>query len=288
MVANSAMTVAKEVYPAQFWDVVGKVMQGNFGGLAVEQKVTYARYVCESLGLNPTTSPVRFIKTKMGEVFYLTKDATDQLRKMYGVSIEIIAREQVGDAYVVTARAKTPDGRTDESTGAVWIKGIAGEDYVNALMKAETKAKRRATMSICGLGFLDESETDTVRGSRSSFPIVDADGVIHEPTSISLPFGFRPEQWSNLHSMATAKGVEISPLMTPDQIAGAIRKAGGPAIPGAITPRAIKDALDALTVHQAPSDEYEYAVAREASEDDPYADVAAATDAGRTLPLVKE
>ena len=29
-------------------------------------------------------------------------------------------------------------------------------------MKAETKSKRRVTLSICGLGFLDESEIDTI------------------------------------------------------------------------------------------------------------------------------
>jgi hypothetical protein len=29
-------------------------------------------------------------------------------------------------------------------------------------MKAESKAKRRVTLSICGLGMLDESETDTI------------------------------------------------------------------------------------------------------------------------------
>jgi hypothetical protein len=33
-------------------------------------------------------------------------------------------------------------------------------------MKAETKAKRRVTLSICGLGFLDESELESVRGAR--------------------------------------------------------------------------------------------------------------------------
>ena len=32
----------------------------------------------------------------------------------------------------------------------------------NAIMKTETKAKRRATLSICGLGFLDESEIETI------------------------------------------------------------------------------------------------------------------------------
>jgi len=47
-----------------------------------------------------------------------------------------------------------------EATGAVDIKGLTGKNLANAFMKAETKAKRRVTLSICGLGFLDESEVE--------------------------------------------------------------------------------------------------------------------------------
>jgi hypothetical protein len=64
--------------------------------------------------------------------------------------------------YVVTARATTPDGRTDESIGAVPILNLKGENLANALMKGETKAKRRVTLAICGLAMLDESELEGV------------------------------------------------------------------------------------------------------------------------------
>jgi hypothetical protein len=59
------------------------------------------------------------------------------------------------------------NGRTDESTGAVPIKGVHGEALANAFLKAETKAKRRVTLSICGLGLLDETELETI--PRDSF-----------------------------------------------------------------------------------------------------------------------
>ena len=42
--------------------------------------------------------------------------------------------------------------------GVVSIAGLKGEALANAMMKAETKAKRRATLSICGLGWMDEVE----------------------------------------------------------------------------------------------------------------------------------
>ena len=48
------------------------------------------------------------------------------------------------------------------SIGAVSIKGLQGENLANALMKAETKAKRRVTLSLAGLGWLDETENVAV------------------------------------------------------------------------------------------------------------------------------
>jgi hypothetical protein len=49
--------------------------------------------------------------------------------------------------------------------GATSIKGLAGDNLVNAKLKAITKAKRRLTLSICGLGFLDETEIETIPGA---------------------------------------------------------------------------------------------------------------------------
>jgi hypothetical protein len=65
--------------------------------------------------------------------------------------------------------------------------------------------------------------------------IVDADGVIDEPATIRLPWGITADQWARFHTEATARGVDVDPLMSPDEIAGAIRKGGGPPIAGKVT-----------------------------------------------------
>jgi len=39
-------------------------------------------------------------------------------------------------------------------------------DFGNAVMKAVTKAKRRLTLSLCGLGWLDETEVDSIPEAR--------------------------------------------------------------------------------------------------------------------------
>jgi hypothetical protein len=52
------------------------------------------------------------------------------------------------------------------------IANLKGEARANAFMKAETKAKRRVTLSICGLGILDETEIDSIDGPKGY--VVDA------------------------------------------------------------------------------------------------------------------
>jgi hypothetical protein len=68
----------------------------------------------------------------------------------------------------------------DAAKGAVSVQGLKGEALANALMKAETKAKRRATLSICGLGFLDETEIEDIpadKGPRTTLPKKDAKDI---------------------------------------------------------------------------------------------------------------
>lgn len=140
------------------------VIGGDLAQLTPEQRVKYYSTVCSSLGLNPFTTPFAYIKLGGKLTLYAKRDATDQLRHIHNVNIEIVAREWQNDLYIVTTRATT-DGRQDESVGAVQVGNLKGEALANAIMKAETKAKRRVTLSICGLGWLDETEVDTISGA---------------------------------------------------------------------------------------------------------------------------
>ena len=139
---------------------------GDLSRLQPEQRLELYKAVCSSLSLNPLTKPFAYIQLNGKLTLYALKDCTDQLRTIHGISISILSREVIEGVYVVTAHAQRPDGRHDESTGAVPIDGVKGETRANALMKAETKAKRRATLSICGLGMLDESEVDSIKGAQ--------------------------------------------------------------------------------------------------------------------------
>lgn len=153
--------------PTNGADVLERVViVGDLKELRPAERVAYYRQVCESVGLNPLTKPFDYISLQGRLTLYARKDATDQLRRIHGVSITELTRERIDDVYVVTARARTGDGRMDESTGAVSIGNLKGDALANAIMKAETKAKRRVTLSICGLGWLDETELSTIPGAQ--------------------------------------------------------------------------------------------------------------------------
>ena len=116
------------------------------------------------MGLDPYTKPFDLLRLNGREVLYCTRSGTQQLNKLHKVSHLITSRDTNVDAgvYIVTSKASLPDGRCTESLGAVNIQGLKGEVYANAIMKAETKAKRRATLDLLGLGVLDESEAESI------------------------------------------------------------------------------------------------------------------------------
>src|SRR5215471_10530825 len=134
---------------------------GDLSRLSPQQRVEYVLLVCKSLGLNPYTRPIRFLRLGNEIQAYFTRDGTDQLRKIHDISLDILDRVVDGGVYTVRVKATMPSGRTDEDIGAVTLPQ-QGESRANAQMKATTKAKRRVTLSICGLGFISEDELDTM------------------------------------------------------------------------------------------------------------------------------
>ena len=137
------------------------VINGDLSKLDQNQKVVYYKLFCERLGLDPLTQPFKILKLNGKEVLYCDRSGAQQLNKKHNVSHEIKTRETINDLYVVTCRASIENRFTD-SIGAVNIAGLKGDSLANAMMKGETKAKRRATMDLLGLGMLDETETETI------------------------------------------------------------------------------------------------------------------------------
>lgn len=142
------------------------ILHGDLKGLTPVQKVEYYNAVCAAVGLNPLTKPFDYITLSGKEVLYANKGCAEQLREIHKVSLEISQISTVSDVYVVIVKASMPDGRFDAGTGAVPVGNLKGEAMANAFMKCETKAKRRATLSICGLNMLDETEVASIPDAK--------------------------------------------------------------------------------------------------------------------------
>jgi hypothetical protein len=188
---------------------------GDISQMTDEQRIAYYVAVCRSVGLNPLSKPFQALKGDDGKVtLYADKGCAEQLRKLHRVSVHVLGREFLDDLYIVTVRATTPDGREEESQGVVPIAKAKGvwEDYeyrgekkrrfkavltsdgqeqmvklsaterATAMMRCETKAKRRVTMAICGLGLPEMDDQHTSEAHPMTLTLSTPPSAIAETT----------------------------------------------------------------------------------------------------------
>lgn len=146
------------------------LVKGDLGALTPQQRNEYYLALCHATGLNPLTQPFEYLTLNRKLVLYAKKACTDQLRALHKISVVDMDQEEVEGVFTVTVKLQNGDGRTDMDMGSVTIAGLKGDARANAIMKAATKAKRRATLSMCGLGMLDETEVETIPDSVKTLP----------------------------------------------------------------------------------------------------------------------
>lgn len=181
------------------------LISGDLSKLTPPQRVNYYKSVCESIGLNPLTKPFDYITLNGKLTLYAKKDATDQLRSLKGVSIDDVDLQEVGDHFIVKVKGHDNTGRADVEIGVVNKKDMQG-NLANAQMKAVTKAKRRLTLSLCGLGWLDETEVETIPDAKPV--IVEETGEIVQPALIPA----EPMTVERAYAMLTSEGVKYGDL----------------------------------------------------------------------------
>lgn len=154
------------------------LLDGDLGKLSVVDRLTYYKNVCDTIGLDWKTQPFNYLRLNGKLQLYPTKRCTDQLRTVRKISIDEITFVPAGDGiYCISAKASDGDGRTDSDIGAVETRGLSGTNLANAMKKAVTQAKRRVTLSICGLGMLDETEIEQIDGAETIAP-----NAVHKQT----------------------------------------------------------------------------------------------------------
>lgn len=147
------------------------VLRGDLSGLNEDQKKQYYLYRCRQVGLDPAAKPFDLLTLNGKQILYANAGATQQLCALHKLSTQITHRERVDGIYLVSVRCTGVDGRVSENQGAVDVGNLAGEKLANGILKATTKAIRRAVLAHCGLGMLDETEVETIPEARKE-PLV--------------------------------------------------------------------------------------------------------------------
>ncbi len=128
-------------------------LSGDLSRLPAEGRVRFYTQLCEFTGLNPLAKPFDWITFQGKLTLYPNKGCAEQLRSLNKVSFEGDAERKLEfGCLITTVRVTDKNGRTDFATAALPFDDKMGAaDKALAIMKCETKAKRRATFSICGL-----------------------------------------------------------------------------------------------------------------------------------------
>jgi hypothetical protein len=152
-------------------------------------RINFYKAVCLSVGLNPLTQPFTVMERQDKTMWlYANASCTQQLAALHLVTFKDLKREHqtiLGEPmYFVSVTACLPNGREVPSQSVVsltkkrreivgqWPSGdpkfrdvldkdnepvlvpLRGESLANAIMRCDTKALRRATLALVGLGWM--------------------------------------------------------------------------------------------------------------------------------------
>ena len=156
-------------------------LSGDLYGLKEDDIWEYYQTYCNYLGLDPVTRPFDILAQKV-------KDKDDQGREIWrerktlypnsSCSAQLASKHKISygrPVYEYNEALKIvfcfvtlrfPNGREFTGESAVDKSGKSGLSLENALKKAATQARRRATLQSCGIALPDESEVEDIPNAR--------------------------------------------------------------------------------------------------------------------------
>lgn len=210
-------------------------LAGDLARLTVEDRLKYIARTCELVGLNPLTKPFDIMSFNGKTVLYANKSCAEQLRKIHGVSVEIVERKVEFGCLIVRCKATDGSGRHDEALAAVPFNEKNPELASNAMMKAETKAKRRVTFSICGLGFAADIDHDQTQTASTVVATEHSAASLADKLNQSLTAGEKAQAITvNASPEPVAEPVQVKPAVVEAEVVST--PAPQPTAPAAPTP----------------------------------------------------
>lgn len=145
----------------------------DFKGVPEKDRSNFVSALCKVLDIPTPLNPFYFIPANNKEVLYAGIEAAQLLAESKKLNVEIRGKT-LDDAnlYTIGVRVTGPTGRFCDNEGIMYLGGLTGEKRGNAMMKAITKAQRRAILSYCGLSMTDDADTQGDYGQPAN-PLAD-------------------------------------------------------------------------------------------------------------------
>lgn len=164
MSTELATTNDREAIGAELFNKL--ILQNDLSKLTEVELVQFYKATCKEVGLSAIAKPFDVLILQGKKTLYANKNCTAQLTALHKPSVTIVSKGEEDGMYVVVARCTKADGSEVDDIGAAPYLGMTGDNKVNAILKAVTKAKRRAILSAFGLGSLDVSELETIQDAQ--------------------------------------------------------------------------------------------------------------------------
>ena len=143
-------------------DIADFLITGNLASFSKEKQIELMVNICKEVGVSPVLRPLQLINFQGKSIWYLSASGAEAIASKLGIVIETIEEKELLDKGVAMIKVKgtLPSGRTDTATaylsiGSTNLKGetttLKGEAYANAMMKLESKARRRLIVRLAGL-----------------------------------------------------------------------------------------------------------------------------------------
>lgn len=161
---------------------------GDLSGLKPHERIRFYEQTCKSLGVNPFTRPLVYIKLNGSLTLYASSRCTQQIAMARGISFDVSDPKIENGLITCHVVAKDPQGRSDSDIGAIECPaGIKPYELANLMKKVVTQAKRRVILSMFGLGWASgEEQRDSGDPEPEEPQYVNAEPEEIEPIPLSM------------------------------------------------------------------------------------------------------
>lgn len=167
----------------------GIVVTGELIHLTQEERVKFYLQMCHSMGVDYRQRPLQYFEQidrngRRNLILYALRNCATQLSATRGLIVGVEDQNPSLANGVSIFKATVSGGtRSDQAVGAVSVDGLKGKELADAIMAAQTKAKRRGILDFTGSALPDESEIEGMHGSVVELSVTELSNYAPPPAA---------------------------------------------------------------------------------------------------------